>query len=53
MSQLNNSSYAVKKASTLCSKNSKSQFFVAFEGRHLSKSSVKEVSEVNSKFIAT
>ncbi len=37
----------------LCSTVFTNKFFVAFEGRHLSNTSIREVSEVNVKFVAT
>ena len=40
-------------SSSLCSTNFTSDFFVAFDVRHLSNSSIREVSEVNVKFVAT
>ena len=54
VSQLNISSYAVKKAySSLCSTFFTKNFFAALEGRNLSNSSLTEVFEVNVKFVAT
>ena len=40
-------------SSSLCSTIFTSEFFVAYDGRHLSNSSRREVSEVNVKFLAT
>ena len=40
-------------SSGLCSTIFTSNFFFAIEGRHLSNSSITEVSEVNIKFVAT
>ena len=40
-------------SSSLSSTYFTSDFFVAFDGRHLSDSSMREVSEVNVKFVAT
>ena len=52
MSQLNISSYAVKKAySSLCSTFFHKSLFAGLEGRELSSSRITEVSEVNVKFV--
>ena len=40
-------------SSSLCSTIFTSVFFVAFDGRHLSNSSIREVSEINVNFVAT
>ena len=40
-------------SSSLCSTISATDFFVAFDGRHLSIRSIRELSEVNVKMVAT
>ena len=40
-------------SSILCSTFFTSDFFVAFDGRHLINNSVREISDINVKFIAT
>ena len=40
-------------SSSLCSAIFTTDFFVAFGGRHLNDSSIREFSEVNVKFVAT